>query len=394
MAGVLIRMKLRVLRHSLNGKRAVLFVVGLIYAFIAALVSALLPLAAGANPEAGTDVVAALFAVWALGWVVGPIVTGGGDETLRPENFALLPVTSSSLARGMLAASFIGVPAAATVVGFLGIVVIGARSGVTAAVVALVGLAIEVVFVVVLSRVVIAALGAVLSSRRGRDLGVLFASLVALAFIPMRFVFEAIGPTLVNRRSPTLTTVVRALPSGWAAVAMRGAARGDMVATVAPLAGLAVLIAVLLAAWAPLLGRRLTVTPVSVGPSKRSSSVRPAGRERSLGPVGAVVGRELKLWWRDARRRALLVTSVLLGVAIPAFSFAGGGRSVVPFTAVWLVLFAVMQVGNLYGLDGGSLWHVVVAPGAAWADVRGRQVAWLMLIAPAGVAAAVVAPLV
>ncbi len=149
MARVLIRMKLRVLRHSLKGKRAALFAIGLVYGIIAGVVSALVPLAAGANLEAGTDVVAALFAVWALGWVVGPVLTGGGDETLRPENFALLPITSRALARAMLAASFIGVPAAATLVGFLGIVVVGATAGVVPALIGVIGVVGELGFVIV-----------------------------------------------------------------------------------------------------------------------------------------------------------------------------------------------------------------------------------------------------
>ncbi len=393
MAGVLIRMKLRVLSHSLQGKRAVLFTVSAIYALGAAVISALLPLIAGSDLDAGTDVAAALFAVWMFGWVVAPIVTGGGDETLRPENFALLPVTSRGLARGLLAASFVGVPAAATLVGFFGVVVVGAHAGVGPALIGVIGLLLELAFVIVLSRVLIAGLGAVLTSRRGRDLGVLLASLAALAYIPMRVVFEAVGPVLIHHQDSTLSAVVRALPSGWAAVAVRATARGDLVLSVVPLAGLVVIIALLLAAWAPLLQRRLTLAPTSTGPSARSARVRPGHQTRSLGPVATVVGRELKLWWRDARRRSLLLTSVLLGVAIPAFSFAGGTRSVVPFTAVWLVAFAAMQVGNLYGLDGGSLWHVLVTPGAARADVRGRQAAWLAIVAPAAVAAAVIAPL-
>lgn len=286
MAGTLIRMKLRVLSHSLTGKRAVLFVLGLVYALIAALASAFIPLAAGSDLEAGTDVVAALFAVWALGWLVVPILTGGGDETVRPENFALLPVTPRALARGLLAASLVGVPPAATLVGFGGVVVVGARVGVVPGLVAVVGLLGELAFVVVLSRVVIAALGAVLTSRRGRDLGVLLASLVGLAFIPMRFVIQAIGPVLLHRQSPTLTTVVRALPSGWAAVSMRDATRGDLVSTVAPLLGLVVLIAVLLAAWAPLLARRLTVGRCP--PAPRPARVGAAGAAGN-GPLGLSV---------------------------------------------------------------------------------------------------------
>ena len=33
----------------------------------------------------------AAFAVWMLGWLFGPVLSGGGDETLRPEYFTLLP---------------------------------------------------------------------------------------------------------------------------------------------------------------------------------------------------------------------------------------------------------------------------------------------------------------
>lgn len=63
------------------------------------------------------------------------------------------------------------------------------------------------------------------------------------------------------------------------------------------------------------------------------------------------------------------------------------------YTAVWMAVFVAMQGGNLYGLDGGSLWHVLVTPGAARADVRGRQAAWLAIITPLCVLAAVIGPL-
>ncbi len=224
------------------------------------------------------------------------------------------------------------------------------------------------------------------------DLGVLLASLVGLAVIPLRYLFVDIGPVLFHRQSPALTAVLRALPSGWAAVAVRGARRpvGSGWAPARPCGAHGVL----LLAWAPLLRRRLTVVSVSAGPSKRSSRARRRGAERSLGPIGAVFVRELRLWWRDARRRIVLITSVLLGIVIPLFYSAGGGRSLVPYLALWLTVFATMQMGNLYGIDGGSLWHVLVTPGAARADVRGRQVAWLAIIAPLGVLAAVLAPLV
>lgn len=394
MAGVLILMKLRVLAHSLRGKRAALFVLGAFYGLVGGVASALFPLLAGGDLEAGTDVVAAVFAVWALGWIVGSLLTGGGDETLRPEHFALLPVTARALARGMFAASLVGVPAAATLIGFLGVVLLGAGTGPGPALVGVVGLVLELALVIVVSRVVVAALGAVLASRRAQDLGIVLGSLAALAFVPLRFVFDAIGPVLLERRSAALSTVLRVLPSGWAATAVRGAARGEVLTVVAPLLGLALLVGAGLLAWAPLLARRLTVAAVSTGPSRRSRRDAGTRTARSLGPTGAVALRELRLWWRDARRRSLLLTSVVLGIAIPVFSFAGPGGSAAAYAAVWLVAFAAMQAGNLYGIDGGSMWHLLVTPDAVRADVRGRQVAWLAVVAPPGVLAAVAAPLV
>lgn len=392
MAVVLIRMKLAVLSHSLHGRRALFFTVSAVLGAAAGLVSLLLPLAAGADLEAGTDVVATVGAVWALGWLVGPLLSGGGDETLRPENFALLPIRARPLAAGLLAASAVGVGPAATLLALGSVVMLGVSFGGLPAVVAVIGLALELAFVVAASQVVLAGLGAVIASRRGRDIGVVLASLAGLAFLPLQWLFNAVGPVVLERRSPVLSTVLRAVPSGWSAVAVRAAARGELLWTVAPLVGLAVLVAALLGVWAPLLRRRMTVSSTA-GAAARSRRTGSARRDRPVGPVGAVVVRELRLWWRDPRRRSLLLSSVLIGVALPLFSLAGSGRSTVAFAALFVVTFAVMQLGNLYGLDGDAVWHLLVTPGAARADVRGRQLAWLVIAAPVTVLAAVVGPL-
>jgi ABC-2 type transport system permease protein len=50
--------------------------------------------------------------------------------------------------------------------------------------------------------------------------------------------------------------------------------------------------------------------------------------------------------------------------------------------------------GNLYGMDGSALWHTLVAPGAERQDVRGRQVAWLLVIGPVALVLALVLPAV
>ncbi|MDT7685238.1 MAG: type transport system permease protein, partial [Pseudonocardiales bacterium] len=51
-----------------------------------------------------------------------------------------------------------------------------------------------------------------------------------------------------------------------------------------------------------------------------------------------------------------------------------------------------LQISNLYGFDGSAVWQTLVTPGAARADVRGRQWAWALIVGPAALAAALVLP--
>jgi ABC-2 type transport system permease protein len=372
--GVLISMKLRVLRHSLHGARGAVFGFGAFCGLVAALVCAAL---IGFHPggmRVGADIASALFAVWTLGWLFGPIMTGGGDETLRPENFALLPVRPAHLAFGLLGAATVGIAPAATLLAFCGLVVAA------------------IALAILLCRVLVAVLGALLGSRRGKDLGVLLAALAGLSYLPAKYAFDALGPIVVGQTAPAVTAALRYLPSGWGPTAVVAAAEGDWPLMLGWLLALSVLDGLLVVTWSRLLVRRLTVRPSAVGP--RSPVSAGARARRSLlpdSPLGAVIGKELRLWWRDARRRALLITSILVGAILPLSSTAFSANSFA-YLALWIALFAALQVGNLYGLDGSAVWQTVVTPGAARVDVRGRQWAWLLVVGPVALLAAVVAP--
>ena len=392
MVGVLIRMKLRVLSHSLGGPRAASYAIGALVGLGAGLVTAWMIMLSFSSVSVATTVSAALFAVWTLGWLFGPVLMGGGDETLRPENFTLLPLAPSKLAFGLLGASLVGVPPVATAIGFAGLVVAAVAFGPVAAVVALVAVVLQLAFTVLLSRVVIASLGAVLGSRRGKDLGVLLAALVGLAYLPVRFAIQALAPVLM-RNSPGVAGTLRWVPTGWGPAAVEGAATGNWLTVVGAIVALIVVDAVLVLLWSRLLVARMTSVPASGGPTR----VGKAGRTARRGilpatPVGAVVSKELHMWWRDARRRALLLTSTLIGLLIPVFSAAGHAASMLPYAALWMVGFSTLQVSNLYGFDGTSVWHTLVTPGAARADVRGRQWAWALIVGPVALLAALVLP--
>ncbi|MGI5128719.1 hypothetical protein ACQEVB_18065 [Pseudonocardia sp. CA-107938] len=395
MVGVLIGMKARVLRNTLRGKGGASFAIGGVVGLVAAAVGVVFIVAQDGGITVGTDVASALFAVWMLGWLFGPVLTGGGDETLRPENFALLPIRPHRLAVGLLGASLVGVAVPVTFVLFSGLILLAAPAGVLAAVVATAAVAAQLGLVVLLSRVVIAGLGDLLGSRRGRDLGVLLGALVGLAYLPARWVLEQVGPIVVGQSSPALTATLRALPSGWGPNAVAAAAAQQWLPALGWLAALAVLDAVLVLAWSRLLVRRLTSGGSPAGPRRTGRSARTARRTLLPDtPLGAVIGKELTLWRRDAQRRTMMLISILIGLLLPAFSLHGVGSAGLVFAPLWIAVFATMQVSNLYGLDGTAVWQTLTTPGAVRADVRGRQWAWVLIVGPVAVVAAIVLPAV
>jgi len=99
------------------------------------------------------------------------------------------------------------------------------------------------------------------------------------------------------------------------------------------------------------------------------------------------VGKELRGWRRDPGRVLLLLLAVLisgLNLAVPAVIFHG--PAALPWTGLAAVLIVGMGTANVYGDDGTALWLTRMTPGTERADVRGRQAAWLLVVAPATVA--------
>jgi ABC-2 type transport system permease protein len=394
--GVLIRMKLRVLGHSMRrGREAAVFGTGAFSGAVAGLVCAVLIADHNGGFTTGTDIASGLFAIWTLGWLVSPVLTGGGDETLRPENFALLPIQPTALAAGLLAASLAGFAPVATLIAFSGLVFAAAPGGPSVVLVAALAVGLQLALAVLLSRVVIAGLGALLGSRRGRDLGLLLAPLVGLAYLPVRAALEALGPLVTGGRAPLLTGALRYLPSGWGPTAVAASADRDWSLALGLLFALAALDGSLVLVWSRLLERRLTTSQPSRVSGRPTHAHRGDARPGLLpdSPLGAVISKELRLWRRDPRRRSLLVSTIVAGVGLPATSLVGrGGPHALAFSALWIASFGSLYMTNLYGLDGSAVWQTLVTPGADRADVRGRQWAWTLIIGPAALIAALVLP--
>ncbi|MGH2588058.1 MAG: hypothetical protein ACRDJE_24320, partial [Dehalococcoidia bacterium] len=122
MALTLIRMKLTILRHTTRGDRVDWFVtvasLGLALAIGTVVAAVLWP-----------DLLPALLAAWMLGWIFLPLFSGGGNETLRPEFFSMLPIPPRRLAAGLFAASFAGMAPLVSLIAFAALIVFGARLG-------------------------------------------------------------------------------------------------------------------------------------------------------------------------------------------------------------------------------------------------------------------------
>ncbi|MFC7641000.1 hypothetical protein ACFQX6_08360 [Streptosporangium lutulentum] len=346
------QMKLAVLRHAFHGRRAqtagtgaalgALFAAGTVYvAFV------------------GGDLPAAAYAVWLLGWMLGPVFMGGGDETLRPEYFSLLGLPPRRLATGLLVAAFVGVAPLVTLIALLGLLVAGARLGVANALVAVPATALQLAVFVLLSKVCVAVVGLALRSRPGAIVSGLLNGAVLAALGQIWIFFWAFGQTGVP-------AVVWYLPSSWGLLAVQGRWWA--------LAALAVLVLLLLSAWAALLTLR-------VGAAR--SSARGRRPITATTATGAVVAKELRTWSRDLVRNHQLTFALSYGLCFTADPLILGWDGMLPYAASIFIVMAAAMAANLYGTDGTALWLTLMTPGAG--DVRGLQLAWLSAHTPVAI---------
>jgi ABC-2 type transport system permease protein len=221
----LVGMRRSLARHAQDGSGTVLTlrVVGLGLA----VGTLLLGLVRFDDPGRSTNLLAAVFLGWLLGWALGPIAARGAGQGLRPEWFALLPIPPRRLAAGLLGASFLGFAPAITLIAFAALPLAATRSGVLPVLVAVPATLLQLVLVVVLSRVVMAALTATLSARRGRELGGLLVAVVIALASGGWSLAAVVGQELAQGPSPVLVTALRALPSGWGPVAVAAVDRSD-----------------------------------------------------------------------------------------------------------------------------------------------------------------------
>ncbi|PDY44254.1 hypothetical protein [Bacillus pseudomycoides] len=384
MVGVLVRMKLAILRHSMNGGRAVLMIMDGLFGLLLAIGTVLLFSFYPTNLAAPKDILYIVFAVWTIGWIIGPILTGG-DGLLRPEYFMLLPLNPYKLARALLVVAFVGLGPLISLVAFMGLLLYAARLNLWASIVAVPAILLQLLFVVLLSKVVSRIMDETMKSRIGMEIGAMLIGFV-IAFLNVGWYAL---PT-INWITTKNSTVLYIFPSSWAIFAVDQASQSNWLLASVSLIVLTMLCGLLLYIWTKLLTRSTTTNVTKIKGWTTTRNHRNALRILSETKIGAIMTKELQCWVRDPQRGRFLRMGLWIGLFYGIFVTIAGITGLMPWAGVIMIVFTSMFACNLYGFDGSALWLTLVTPGAERIDVRGRQGAWLLVVAPVAIVATVI----
>jgi ABC-2 type transport system permease protein len=390
LARLLVQLKLRLLTNALRSSRAakLSFIVSTTFALLLA-IGTFLVLAGFRGKATSVELTAIIFTVFAFGWLIAPIMVFGVDSTLDPATLALYPLRTRRLATGLLAASATGAWPLANVIGLLGVTV-GLASGALGVVVAVIAVALQVLFCIALSRFVTTSLAGLLRSRRGRDLAAfLIVPLVALyEFFTQVVPKEASAGKLRASSFTGLDSWMRWLPPGLAAHAIQDASDGRPGLAIARLSALAAVIVVLVWLWVSALNRALVTTDTTTqGARVRGTKLPLAG----LGVRGAVAARTWLYQRRDPTSLVYWALVAVITAAVSASSILGKNHH--PGVIVASAVFGAAFVGIFHANSAGQTGPPFFLEATALSRVRdlrayfsGQNLALCLIGAPLVVA--------
>jgi ABC-2 type transport system permease protein len=373
---LLIDLRRTVVKRQLARTHPAIMLVTLLLAVLSAVGTLLLGWVQYPRRAAEGDLLALVSALWIWGRVAQSALAG--EPILRPEIFSMLPVSRRRIGRALLVVGLLDPANLLLAIALGGLVRYGARFGLIAAVTAVIAVVLSVLLTSAGVTLAAGLLGP--GSRRGHDTGTVVTALLISLLAVGGTLLPALMSSLKSGSAPWLSDLVRVLPSGWGAQAVAAAGRSDFDGTVLPLIGLAFLGVLVLMIWPAILGRRMQ----GCRPVRRADPLI-GGCRRLLGstPITAVAAKELRLWLRDPIRLTCLLIALVVGTATCVLPRVTSGTTLLlPFGGAMTVVIAGACACNWYGNDGRSMWTTVLIPGSARADVRGRQLAWLLAVGP------------
>ncbi|MEV4717429.1 ABC transporter permease [Micromonospora noduli] len=408
-----VRLKLRVMGNNFRGQgwRIALFVGGALLGLWFAAAGFFLFAAPGLTGDGRYAVLiaAAGGGLLVLGWLFLPLVFFGVDETLDPARFALLPLPRRTLVTGLFVAALISVPVLAVLIASFGLVLTAwSLGGWSAGLVAVVGVLAGILLCVAASRAVTSAFATMLRSRRVRDLAAVLLAVTAALLGPLQIFGLAALREADWTRLTGVATVIGWTPLGAPWTVGIDVAQGRVWAAPVKLLITVVALGALLAWWSRSIESAM-VGAASAGkaPVRRGvtggavAQLFPrvatwAGRDR----FGALVAREARYWWRDARRRANLITIAVVGIFVPVlinvtggdFAFEDGAGFtaaasdsspvVVTISMLLVGVLAAVTLANQFGFDGSAYAANVVAGVPGRVELRARMTAFSLYVLP------------
>ena len=308
-----------------------------------------------------------LVGAWVLGWIVLPLLLGGGRGRVRPAHLRLEPIGGVPAAIGLLAASAIGIGPAVSLVALAALPAHAARHGTVAVLVTAGGAVLLWLLGLIGSAIALEVVG-----HAGGPAGALLTGVFTGTAMGVAGSLWAVFPWVSVLLVAAPEEVVRAMayvPSAWPLAAVTGPT-GQGARLMATLVG----IVALCAAAYIMIVRRVIATGVPFRP-RRTTAASPAAAEREwLGWVPAatraVAGRELRAWTRHPLRLQYLAFAVVYGALLAGLPLLSDVDVLLPWAGPLAVLGAAAMSAGLVGLDGTALWLPLTTPDGERAEVR------------------------
>jgi ABC-2 type transport system permease protein len=306
----------------------------------------------------------------ALGWVFGPVLIGGVDETIDPTRLALLPLSERERYVVQLAAALTGPGPLAAGVGLTIGLTIG-HTGTWLSLFIVPGAAALALLMMVGSARALASLLAIAQrSRTGRDFAVLAAALVG----GLLFTAAQLSRSLVGAGDDALIDGLAWLPWAWPARSINAARAQNELSAVGWLALAAIATAGCHLAWSRL-SRFLLLNGERAAQGRRRSgrSVLNGASSR----FGASLSRQWIYLRRSPNNRVGFVFGMVVGIAFALVQIVQRGQGSGPAAAFGILLAMLANLGastNVLGFDAGSMWLEVLADGPGRPHMVARQI--------------------
>ncbi len=390
MVATLVRLKARILRHTLRREtwRVVVLVFGVLWTLtlIPSVVGGMVWLSR--EPAAASrDLLVVAGALLTVGWTAIPMLIPGMDDSLEVTRFASFGLRARRLVPGLLASAMLSVPALFTALVCLAPAIAWRNSGRGPVLVALVAGLLGLVTCLLLARLSTQVSARLLGSRRSKEMSAVLGVLAVVLVIPVIVTLGTLGLEGALERVPTIAEVLSWTPFALVWAAPGAMALGDTPGAVVRLVLALAWVAAGLWLWTALLQRALT-HPASRGGQvrRRVDAMLPARGASSPGLVAAraITRRGLRYWTADPR-----YMSSLLGAVVAPLLIVMLVATVVDAPAAVALSMGALIAGTLgwgrhndVAFDGSAFWLHVAAHVPGWADRLGRTLATLLWAAP------------